>query len=156
MVSRGLLVSAHVRIITREKGLYNSMSSAAMDSKNHSLSSGYRPRTRMALDHKSLATGLLLLLLPCKASLSLSESFNLSGTSALCLVGLAPAGLRTLMWRLGRGTSSTHRVRRPAAGRSNPSPYLDIILRLVPRKERVVKFVREIAVKQSCQQTGTQ
>ena len=30
-------------------------------SKNHSLSSGYCPWTRMVLDHKSLATGLLLL-----------------------------------------------------------------------------------------------
>ena len=42
---------------------YNSKSLVAMDlwSKNHSLSSGYRPRTRMVLDHKSLATRLLLL-----------------------------------------------------------------------------------------------
>ena len=41
----------------------NSKSPVAMGlwSKNHSLSSGYHPQTRMVLDHKSLATGLLLL-----------------------------------------------------------------------------------------------
>ena len=44
--------------------IYNSKSPVARDlwSKNHSLSSGYRPRTRMVLDHKSMATGLLLII----------------------------------------------------------------------------------------------
>ena len=44
------------------QGIYNSKSPVAMDlwSQNHSLSSGYHPRTRMVLDHKSVAIITLL------------------------------------------------------------------------------------------------
>ena len=54
----------HVCHSDQSGGIYDSKSLVAMDlwSKNHSLSSGYRPWTWMVLDHKSLATGLLLLL----------------------------------------------------------------------------------------------
>ena len=49
-----------------EAWLCNSKSLLARDlwSKNHSLSLSYRPWTQMVLDHKSMATGLLLLYIP--------------------------------------------------------------------------------------------
>ena len=52
-----ILCTDHVCRSDQSGGIYNSKSPVAMDiwSKNHSLSLGYRPRTRMVLDHKSLA-----------------------------------------------------------------------------------------------------
>jgi len=59
-----ILCTDHVCRSDQSGGIHNSKSPVAMDlwSKNHSLSLGYHPWTQMVLDHKSLVTGLLLLL----------------------------------------------------------------------------------------------
>jgi len=52
-------------------------------SKNHSLSLGYRPQIWMVLDHKSLATGLLLLLLYLHTVSTYQELFHCMNTAFL-------------------------------------------------------------------------